>query len=278
MACVQVAVGSVHKGMQGLVGGLAHGSAAEREVWTGSLIPVTSHLGQAHPSDVELQHAGCRAWGKGDAQSAKQAVREVMRQRTGMARLPFVKIAPLSAPGPSGDRQEHLDAVLQFAGAGQRRRLFRALDSLTVRWAIGDLPLSCRWLLNTQVMFLRKDAEPSCKQFDDNEWMCTGDGESMRDIPEDEVMADHPQVDVPEGHAETPPKVRPIQMGEFLHKFVARRLLALSSTDVARLMATMRQLGVGTAGGAEALAIFQQLIYDAVSRWSCQPTCEDRSG
>ena len=37
-----------------------------------------------------------------------------------------------SAPGPTGERQEHVDAIISFAGAGQGRRLFRSLDILTI--------------------------------------------------------------------------------------------------------------------------------------------------
>ena len=37
------------------------------------------------------------------------------------------RFAPMSAPGPTGERREHLDAIVSFAGAGQRRRLFRVL-------------------------------------------------------------------------------------------------------------------------------------------------------
>eukprot|EP00973_Karenia_brevis_P032368 4461680-Karenia_brevis.AAC.1 len=51
-------------------------------------------------------------------------------------------------------------------------------------------------------------------------------------------------------------------MGEFLRKWVSKRLLMLNSSDAGRVMAAMRQLGVGTPGGAEALAIFQQLVHD----------------
>jgi hypothetical protein len=60
-----------------------------------------------------------------------------------------------------------------------------------------------------------------------------------------------------------PQKVRPIQMGEFLRKYVSKRLLALSDKDIAKLMVALRQLGVGTPGGMEALGILHQLIYDA---------------
>ena len=51
-------------------------------------------------------------------------------------------------------------------------------------------------------------------------------------------------------------------MKEFLRKHVSRRLLALSGGERAALTTTMRQLGVGSQGGAEALAIFHQLLYE----------------
>ena len=50
-------------------------------------------------------------------------------------------------------------------------------------------------------------------------------------------------------------------MGEFLRKYVSRRLLALSEGEIAALTTSMRQIGVGTPGGAEALAILHQLLY-----------------
>ena len=78
--------------------------------------------------------------------------------------------------------------------------------------------------------------------------------EVTTDIPEDSFTNDQQDVD--------PKKVRPIQMGEFLRKYVSRRLLALSEGEIAALTTSMRQIGVGTPGGAEALAIFHQLLYD----------------
>ena len=51
-------------------------------------------------------------------------------------------------------------------------------------------------------------------------------------------------------------------MGEFLRKNVSRRLLALGEGEIVVLTTSMRQIGVGTPGGAEALAIFHQLLYD----------------
>ena len=74
----------------------------------------------------------------------------------------------MSAPGPTGERQEHLDAIISFAGAGQRERLFRGLDISTIKRSFGDLPGECRFLLNTQLMFLKKK-DPTSKLFDDDE-------------------------------------------------------------------------------------------------------------
>ena len=124
--------------------------------------------------------------------------------------LPHVKLSPMSAPGPSGERHEHLDSVVSFAGAGQRRRLFRGLDILTILWATGGLPEECRFLLNTQLTFLKKKKDPTTKQFDDDEWIrsLTEAQEVTTDIPEDSVTYDQQDVD--------PKKVRPIQMERVL--------------------------------------------------------------
>ena len=82
------------------------------------------------------------------------------RSKTGTASLPRVKLAPMSGPGPNGERQEHLGAIIAFARAGQRRRVFRILDILTVKWTTGDVPAECRCLLNTQLMFLKREKTP----------------------------------------------------------------------------------------------------------------------
>ena len=158
-ACIQAAVGSRSKAMKGLVGGVAHGSPEERARWTESLIPRSEDASLCHPSSEDHALSQTMAWGGGNFQRAKAAMREVGRERTGSASIPYVKLAPLSAPGPMGDRQEHLDAIIDFAGAAHRRKLFCTLDKLTVRWAIGDLPVCCRWLLNTQAIFLKKERE-----------------------------------------------------------------------------------------------------------------------
>ena len=170
----------------------------------------------------------------------------------------------MSDPDPTGERQEHLDAIVSFAGAGQWRRLFRELENFTIKWATGDLPEECRFLLNTQLMFLKKEKDPTSKQFDDDEWIrsLTEAQEVTSDVPEDSVTYHQQDID--------PKKVRPIQMGQFLRKYVSQRLFALNEGEIAALTTSMRQIGVGTQGGAEAWAIFHQLIYD---EWMTGKNC-----
>ena len=40
-----------------------------------------------------------------------------------------------------------------------------------MKWETGDLPKECRLLLDTQLMFLKKEKDPTTKQFDDDEWI-----------------------------------------------------------------------------------------------------------
>ena len=183
--------------------------------------------------------------------------------------IPMVKLSLWLATGPSGDCQEQLSDMMRGGGARTRRRLQRALDDLTVRWALNDLPDACRWLLNTQALFLIKSREPTCKEFDDEEWLrAAANGEWAEDIRESEVESYGPEVQVGEdismndASASGQVGVRPIQMGEFLRKLVAKRLLLLNKGDIGKVMHAMRQLGVGMPGGAESLAIFHQLLHE----------------
>ena len=78
----------------------------------------TSHRLRARSGNARSMEEACRY------KEARRATRE--------------QLAPMGALGRPV-RQEHVDAVLAFAGAGQRRRLFRVLDILTDQSAAGDL-------------------------------------------------------------------------------------------------------------------------------------------
>ena len=191
--------------MKGLVGGPAQGSRDSRRNWTTALFPRSLGIGH-HPTSAECAEAARIAWGGERYGLARSAMREQGRSETGVASLPNVKLSPMSAPGPTGESQEHLDAIVSFAEAGQRRRVFRGLDILTIKWAMGDLPEECRFLLNTQLMFPKKEKEPTSKQFDDDEWIrsLTEAQEATTGVPENSVSYDQQDVD--------PKKVRPSRL------------------------------------------------------------------
>ena len=96
-------------------------------------------------------------------------------------------------------------------------------------------------------MFSKKDREPATKLFDDDEWIGSlTEAETITaDIAEGQVT-----YAIPNGTVRDQ-SVRPVQMGEFLRKYVSRRLLALSEGEIAALMTAMRRVGVGSQGGAE---------------------------
>ena len=124
-----------------------------------------------------VRRGGSNCLGRWTVQKkARSATREQGRTRTGIASLPHVKLSPMSGPGPTGERQEHLDAIVSFAGARQ---------------ATGDFPEECRFLLNTQLMFLKKEKDPTSKLLDDDDdWIRSlkEAEEITADVREDTVM------------------------------------------------------------------------------------------
>ena len=54
----------------------------------------------------------------------------------------YVNLSPVSSPGPTVEREEQLDAIVSFAGAG-RWRMFWGLDILTIMWVTREPWLPC---------------------------------------------------------------------------------------------------------------------------------------
>ena len=169
----KIAAGAICKAFKGLTGGVAEGTADERERWTLQQIPRSDLGTEACTTQEDNKVAGRLAWGGGDTKKASKALREAAAINAPPGKLPVLpltRLPALSAPGPSGDRQEHLDDILRSCGPAVRGRLMRALDELTVRWAAGTLPDACRWLLDTQLLLFREDTEGKNNDFDDEQW------------------------------------------------------------------------------------------------------------
>ena len=130
--------------MKGLVGGAAQGSADCRD-WTTALIPRSSGIG-THPTTGERAEAARLAWCGGRYKAARSAMREQGRNRTGIASLPHVKLAPMSAPvsgrntwTPSSPSQEQArgDACFESStfsqSSGRRETCRKSADSCSTR-------------------------------------------------------------------------------------------------------------------------------------------------
>ena len=120
----KVAAQAVSKAMKGLVGGVASGTPAEREQWATELIPRSALSGGVAPCTAQGEADAAKrcAWSGGDATTARAEMREAGRKPGGTAEIPWTRLAPLSAPGPTGDRQEHLDDCLAGGGVSHRTR------------------------------------------------------------------------------------------------------------------------------------------------------------
>eukprot|EP00971_Amphidinium_carterae_P263010 5218179-Amphidinium_carterae.1 len=153
-----------------------------------------------------------------------------------------------------------LDDCLEVASFAIRRRFHRALDKLTALWATGNLPPTCAWMLDTQLLWLQKGSDLANRWNDDDAWLQVLDKAETWQLDVPDAVA-RPAPSGPPG-LPAPKKVRPIQMGEFMRKFVAKRLHVLGRPDLDKLMLHTRQLGVGMSGGAEALALLHQCVFD----------------
>ena len=151
---------AVNKAMEGFVGGAAQGSAGCQKSWTAALILQSSGSG-TYATNAECAEAARAGTTQSSARRGSKAAAE--KHRVGPSR----QTVAYQCPGPTVEREEHLDSIVSFAGAGQWWRLFWGLDILTIIWATRDLPEKCRYLLNTRLFLKKKD--PTSKQFDFDE-------------------------------------------------------------------------------------------------------------
>eukprot|EP00973_Karenia_brevis_P095007 12425215-Karenia_brevis.AAC.1 len=159
-------------------------------------------------------------------------------------KLPLVSLPNLTAPGPTGERPEHLRDCLVHNNAGARRRLLKALDALTLQWASGMASPEARWLLNTSLTWLKKGQETQLPD-EDAMWLLDVPEEMLDNSGSDEDMTDAREAtnkpcDQSKTSASGRPAVRPIQVGEFLRKWMTRRLLAIQKLPIQCAMTAAR--------------------------------------
>ena len=103
--------------MKSLVGGMAEAEPAEKKRWADELIPRSKWSGGPCTRPGEITPADALAWGSGDTKTALHEMKQAGRANDGPPRLPWAKLMPLSAGGPTAERYEHLEDILASAGA-----------------------------------------------------------------------------------------------------------------------------------------------------------------
>ena len=276
--------GAYRKSIMNFNGKMAEPTAQQKAEWAGMFIPRSTNDA---PGSTAAEHARAtaNAHHHGDPAQARRELTEASGDDEGPPKMPHIKFAALTAPGPSGERPEHWTDCMSTKHAASKRRLTRALDALSVQMALGTIAPAASWILDTALIWLRKVVTEG--DADEEAWLQqlrSGELDGMRlddleDVREEEVVLEPPAGNVttvqppasrhqgihgehssssvpvdPETSAVQRPKVRPIQMGEFLRKLLVRRTLHVNRLSLQKTMLSLRQWGVGAPGGAEAIA------------------------
>ena len=193
--------------------------------------------------------------------SRNRCLSVVQRVRTSRLRR-----APNGALGPVGIRKT--GAVVSKCRHGRQPLLSGHTDSTSE-----SKPAHWEWDIDMAGGYCTSASEPlPLHPTDDDEWTrsLTEAQEITTDVPEDSVVHDQQEVD--------PERVQPIQMGQFLRKYVSRRLLAPSEGEIAALTTSLRHIGVGTQVGAEGPGHLSPALFRRVGRRFTQRTAGQNQG
>lgn len=202
--------------------------------------------------EAELSWAQTKLPHSNDNRAVRQHLRTGQADPYKPAEMPCMNFAPLTAPGPSGERPEHMKCCMEAPHASMKRRINKALEKHSVQASLHTLSHHTRLVLDTSWVWLSK--EELSDQAEEDDWLCLS--ESLRpeerfdcltdasveeavevkrtgkdDLAEhsrqdekpesaiyqncNETMGENPAVTC----SEAKPKVRPMLMGEYLRQF-----------------------------------------------------------
>ena len=159
------------------------GGAAQDSADCRKNCPRSSRKG-THPTTAECAAAARVAWGGGRYRAARVAMREQGRSKTGIASLPHVKLAPMSALGQQANDRNIWTPSSPLQEPDRGGACFEDLTFLQLRGM--QIPP------HHAAHALEEGKDPTSKQFDDDEWTCslTEAQEVTAEVPEHSVMYD----------------------------------------------------------------------------------------
>ena len=138
-ACAFTARGSISKARIGWRSCCGHGRTQEA-MDCSSDSPKFSQVWESHRN--RTNSGGACSVERRQVQRSEKCFERTRPQQNGCSVASACQTGAHECPWAMGERQEHLDAVVAFVGAGQRRRMFRVLDILTVKWAMEALRMN----------------------------------------------------------------------------------------------------------------------------------------
>ena len=138
-ACALTAGGSISKARIGWRSCCGHGRTQET-MDCSSDSPKFSQVWESHRN--RTNSGGACSVGRRQVQRSPKCFERTRPQQNGCSVASACQTGAHECPWVMGERQKHLDAVVAFVGAGQRRRMFRVLDILTVKRAMEALRMN----------------------------------------------------------------------------------------------------------------------------------------
>ena len=93
--------------------------------------------------------------------------------------LKGIRFGPMTAPGPSGRRDEHIRELLSIRRRSVANRLLRLIGEAVKRGLEGSLPPAARWILGSGMTFLEKPGKDAPRPIRAGEWLREVIGKSL---------------------------------------------------------------------------------------------------
>ena len=163
------------KACQSLLGGVKSLSPDEQRQWSSKLFPRAASGRRTHapaPPSADASANAPPVTPPVQAPEAQQSPNENSSSDPLDGHpLKGISFPPMSGPGPSGTRPEHVKDMLGTSKRALRTRLLKLLDKAIEMGIAGTLPNSCRWILGTAATFLTKPGKDTPRPIRCGEWL-----------------------------------------------------------------------------------------------------------
>ncbi len=162
--------GALPKAVVTFNGKMATPTREEKEAWAATFIPQAEQPNA--PTQLEERaKAQANHVSGGDLNETRRHLTGSRAEAHTAPQMPWTTFPALTAPGPTGERHEHLRDCMETQHAAKKRQMRRKLDELTIQVALGKLSVHARWLLDTSLIWLNKQSDKQGDNADGEDWL-----------------------------------------------------------------------------------------------------------